>query len=186
MIKVALDIDDTIADFLGSYYAKFGKPKHDYQITRNVYKLRNDKQFWEGLPLLEKIDFEPHIYSTKRINSKTYTKNWLKKNNFPIKPIYQMYHQQGNKADMIKGRCDVLVDDSYSNVIKAIKSGLPALLLDRPHNKHINTPYRIYSLRYVEIKNKYNDLFRNNSWKYPTCKNGWCNLFFWTIQRLYK
>lgn len=163
MIKIALDIDDTIADFLGSYYSKFGKPKQDHHITRNVYKLRENKQFWENLPVLERIDFEPHIYCTKRINSKTYTRNWLKKNNYPIKPIYQMYHQHGNKADIIKGRCDVLIDDSYSNVKKALSSNLPALLLDRPHNKHIKTPYRIYSLRYREIEYKYNELFRSNS-----------------------
>ena len=71
-----------------------------------------------------------------------------------------MYNQHGNKADIIKGRCDVLIDDSYSNVIKCIDSGLPALLIDRPHNKHINTPFRIYSLRYSEIEGKYNKLWK--------------------------
>lgn len=163
MIKIACDIDDCIADFLNPYFEKFGKPSADHIITRNVYKLKNNKEFWENLPVLNKLDFEPHIYCTKRINSKTYTKNWLKKNGFPLKPIYQMYYQQGNKADMIKGRCDVLIDDSYSNVIKAVNSGLPALLLTRPHNKHIETPYRVKSLKYNVIKEKYNELFRANS-----------------------
>lgn len=163
MIRIACDIDDCIADFLGSYFEKFGQPETDYTITKNVYKLRKNREFWENLPVLDRLDFEPHIYSTKRINSKTYTKNWLKKNGFPIKPIYQMYHQQGNKADMIKGRCDLLIDDSYSNVIKAIKSGLPALLITRSHNQHIDTPYRVKSLKYNVIKEKYNELFRANS-----------------------
>lgn len=162
-LKIALDIDDVLVDFLGAYYKKFGKPKNDYTITRNVYKLRKNKQFWEDLEVINTLDFEPHIYCTKRINSKVYTRNCLKKNGFPIKPIYQMYHQQGNKADMIKGRCDVLIDDSYFNVKKAIESGLPALLLDRPHNSHIDTPYRIINLKYKEIEEKYNDLFRNHS-----------------------
>lgn len=163
-LKIACDIDDCIANFLGPYYQRFGKPKkNDYEITKNVHSMRTDKAFWEGLPVLETIDFEPHIYCTKRVNSKTYTKNWLKKNNFPLKPIYQMYNQNGNKADMIKGRCDVLIDDSYSNVIKCIESGLPALLIERPHNKHINTPYKIYTLQYKEIKQKYESLFRDNS-----------------------
>lgn len=163
-LKIACDIDDCIANFLGPYFDKYGKPKkHDYEITRNVYKLRRNKAFWENLPVLERTDFEPHIYCTKRINSKTYTKNWLKKNDFPLKPIYQMYYQHGNKADMIKGKCDVLIDDSYSNVIKAIKSGLPALLITRAHNKHIDTPYRIHTLKYKEIKDKYESLFGSYS-----------------------
>ncbi len=162
-LQIALDIDDVLADFLGSYFKKFRAPKNDFEITRNVYKIRKDKKFWEGLEVINRLDFEPHIYCTKRVNSKTYTKNWLRKNGFPDKPVYQMYHQRGNKADMIKGRCDVLIDDSFYNVGKALQSGLPALLLDRPHNNHIDTPYRINSLRYEEIENKYNDLFRNNS-----------------------
>ncbi len=163
-LKIACDIDDCIANFLDPYFDKYGKPKkYDYEITKNVYKLRKNKDFWENLPVLERMDFEPHIYCTKRINSKTYTKNWLKKNNFPMKPIYQMYYQHGNKADLIKGKCDVLIDDSYSNVIKAIKSGLPALLVTRSHNEHINTPYRIHTLTYKEIKDKYESLFGSYS-----------------------
>lgn len=158
-LRIAADLDDTVTNFLVAYLAKFGKPKNDYEITRNVYKLRKNKEFWENLEVIDRFDFEPHIYCTKRINSKVYTKNWLKKNNFPIKPIYQMYYQHGNKADIIKGRCDVLIDDSYSNVIKCIKSGLPALLITRQHNKHINTPYRINSLKYSEIENKYIELW---------------------------
>lgn len=159
MLNIALDIDDTIAGFLNSYFKKFRQPKTDCEITRNVYKLRFNKEFWENLPVIDRMDFEPHIYCTKRINSKTYTKNWLKRNNFPIKPIYQMYYQHGNKADIIKGRCDLLIDDSYSNVRKCIESGLPALLITRPHNKHIDTFYRINSLKYNEIENKYNELW---------------------------
>jgi len=162
-LRIACDIDDCLANFLDPYFKRYGQPKEDYEITRNVYKLRKDKDFWENLPVLNRLDFEPHIYCTKRINSKQYTKNWLKKNNFPLKPIYQMYNQHGNKADMIKGRCDVLIDDSYSNVQKCINSGLPALLLTRPHNKHINTPYRVESLKYKEIKKQYERLFRGNS-----------------------
>ena len=66
-----------------------------------------------------------------------------------------MVLQQGNKADMIKGRCDVLIDDSISNVNKAIKSGLPALLIDRPHNQNGDPVCRISSLDIEEIKEAY-------------------------------
>lgn len=162
-LKVALDIDDCIASFYQNYEERFGPNNPNHIITRDVYSLRNDKEFWEGLSVIDRPDFEPHIYCTKRINSKTYTKNWLKKNNFPNKPIYQMYHQNGNKADMIKGRCDVLIDDSYFNVKKCIESGLPALLITRSHNENIDTPYRVNSLKYKDIKSKYEELFGDNS-----------------------
>lgn len=66
-----------------------------------------------------------------------------------------MYYQHGNKADMIKGRCDILIDDSVSNVMKAINSGLPALIIDRPHNQTGSPLFRIYSLDIEEIKFAY-------------------------------
>lgn len=156
-LRISLDIDDTIASFAASFDIRF--PNSDWSdsssITKKVLSLKHDKFFWENLPLLESINFEPENYCTKRINSKVYTKNWLKTHGFPNKPIYQMYYQHGNKADLIKGRCDVLIDDSVSNVIKAINSGLPALIIDRPHNQTEEPLFRIYSLDIDEIKYAY-------------------------------
>ena len=71
-------------------------------------------------PVINRLDFTPSpIFTVLRgLTVKCIQKNWLAKNGFPNKPVYQMYHQQGNKADMIKGRCDILIDDSYFNVRK--------------------------------------------------------------------
>ncbi len=156
-LRIACDLDDTIFSFLDSYRKLFPKESdlESSVITRNVYSLKHNKGFWESLPLLERPNFIPHIYATKRINSKVYTKNCLAKYNLPIRPIYQMYYQHGNKADMIKGRCDVLIDDSISNVQMAINSGLPALLIDRPHNQNGDATFRIYSLDIEEIRFAY-------------------------------
>ena len=156
-LRIALDIDDTILKWFEAYQRRFPGERNLVQhiITRNVRKLQYDREFWENLELLERPNFEPHIYSTKRIVQKSYTRNSLIKNGLPIKPIYQMYYQNGNKADLIKGRCDVLIDDSYSNVAKAIKSGLPALLIDRPHNQNVECEFRIYHLDYNEILDAY-------------------------------
>lgn len=156
-LKIALDLDDTIFDFWGMYKKLFPTQSDlvSHVITQNVLKLRNSREFWENLPILEKPNFEPHIYATKRINSKVYTRNCLAKHKLPIKPIYQMYYQHGNKADLIKGKCDVLIDDSISNVTMAINSGLPALLIDRPHNQNGDPVFRIYSLDIEEIRFAY-------------------------------
>lgn len=160
-LKIALDLDDCIFDFYGTYKRYFPNPKdwEDARITKNVWKLEYDKFFWENLPLIEKPNFEPHIYATKRINRKEYTINCLKKYGLPVKPIYQTLYQHGNKADIIKGRCDVLIDDSLENVLKALEKGLPALLITRPHNINYNFKYRINSLDYDEIVYKYNIMF---------------------------
>lgn len=162
-LRIALDIDDTILDFYGSYVKKFGNPKNDTEISKNVFTIRNDSTFWNNLPLLEKPNFEPAIYATKRINNKLFTKKSLIKNKLPIKPIYQTICQKSNKANIIKGRCDVLIDDNIQNVKSCIKSGVPALLIDRPHNKHIDFKYRIYRLDKEEIAKAYNLLIKE--WK---------------------
>ena len=156
-LRIGADIDDCLLGFMSSYIQRFGTPKEDYIITKNVYKLRRDKQFWENLPKLRDMDFIPELYCTKRINPKSYTINSLKKNNFPIRPIYQMYYQKGNKAKMIKGKVDVFIDDSYSNVKMMNDSGVPCLLMDAPHNQGIDFNGRIYTLTYKEI---YDTLFK--------------------------
>lgn len=153
MIRIALDLDDTIFDFLGAYQAMFPGERNMIGsiITQNVISLRKDKKFWENLPLLEMPNFEPHIYATKRINSKIYTRNCLNRYGLPIKPIYQMESQMGNKVTIIKGHCDVLVDDSAFNCYQALHVGFPAILITRPHNIDSDYPYRINKLDIEEI-----------------------------------
>ena len=160
-LRIALDIDSTLAGFEVSYNRHFKTNianEKDHEITRRVYRLRHNKRFWLSLPKIEDINFIPEIYATKRINPKSYTREWIVANGFPDRPIYQTIYQYGNKADIIKGRCDVLVDDSVSNVVKCNKSGVPALLIDRPHNRWFDSQYRIFNLNYSEIESAYNSI----------------------------
>lgn len=163
MIRIALDLDDTIFDFLGAYRERFPGDKNlkEPRITKNVWSLRKDKKFWEELPLLEMPNFEPCIYATKRINSKNYTRKCLSRYGLPDKPIYQIYNQTGNKANIIKGHCDVLIDDSVYNCCQALQVGFPAILITRPHNIHINYPYRINRLDIEEILEVYKSIVWN-------------------------
>jgi FMN phosphatase YigB (HAD superfamily) len=160
MIRIALDLDDTIFDFLGAYQEVFPGERNmiSSNITKNVFKLKKDKRFWENLPLLEMPNFEPCIYATKRINSKVYTRNCLSRHGLPIKPIYQMVYQYGNKVNIIKGHCDVLIDDSAFNCYQALQVGFPAILITRPHNIDSDYPYRINKLDLDEILNVYNQI----------------------------
>lgn len=166
-MRIALDIDDVLAHFMQAYCDRFETDKYPKRleskiITRNVYhKLQYDRNFWLSLEVKHRPNFIPELYCTKRINPKSYTKKWLEINNFPKRPVYQMVYQKGNKATMIKGRCDVLIDDSVSNVIKAMESGLPAILMNDKYNKDFDYPYRIYNLDINEIRRVYEDLINN-------------------------
>ena len=71
-------------------------------------------------------NFEPCIYATKRINSKVYQK-LFNRHGLPIKPIYQMVYQYGNKSIL---KALILFDDSF-NCYQHI--GFPAILI-QDHN----------------------------------------------------
>ena len=161
-LKIFFDLDGTILDFYGAFNARYKNLDWENQvdITNKVQSLRYNKKFWENLPLLERPNFEPTAYCTKRINPKKYTIENLKKYNLPEGPIYQVYDYSANKADYIKGICDVLIEDDISNVIACNAAGLPTLLIDRPHNRKYECKYRIYSLTYEEITTKYQEIWR--------------------------
>ena len=162
-LRIAIDLDDTVFKWQSAHEEKFGcklSTLSDDEITKQVNTLRLDKEFWSNLDLLERPDFVYEIIATKRINPKAYTRACLAKHNLPIKPIYQIYSQADNKGRIIKGRCDVLIDDSWFNVQQCLAVGVPALLITRPHNAHIDTPYRVNHLKYKEIEQKYYELFR--------------------------
>lgn len=156
-MRIGLDLDGTVDDFMNPYLERFGHPKKDSEITRNVQRvLSKDRNFWLNLPVLRHIDFIPELYCTKRVNPKQWTRKWLISKGFPNRPIYQMYYQHGNKASMIKGRVDVFVDDSISNFIKLNLSGVPCLLIDQPDNQEWGPIGRIFTLNKEEIIDAYN------------------------------
>lgn len=160
-IKIGADIDDCLADFWNAYCKYFNtkqNPKmlEDRIITKNVQQiLSKDKNFWLGLEVLNNLNFIPELYCTKRVNNKRWTKAWLEKNDFPDSAVYQVSYLGKNKADVIRGRCDVLIDDSPYNVYCSWKVGFPALLFDTPRNKDFGPVGRIYSLDYDEIEEAY-------------------------------
>ena len=156
-LKIGLDLDQVLDDFMGPYLKRFGTPKTDFEITKNVQRvLSKDRDFWLNLPVINTIDFIPELYCSKRVNPKSWSKQWLSDNGFPDRPFYQMVYQHGNKADLIKGRIDIFVDDSFSNFIKMNKSGVPCLLLDNEYNRNIDPILKVFSLDFDEMEDVYN------------------------------
>lgn len=161
ILKIGLDCDDTILAFMQPYIKRFGLPKSDYEVTKNVFQiLRNDKKWWLNQSVIHRPDFKPTLYCTKRVHPKNWTKLQLKINNLPLAPIYQIYTQSMNKADRIKGKVDVFIDDSVNNFKQLLSKGVPCLLIDSPFNRDFQTEARIYSLNYKEIEQTYNKIYR--------------------------
>jgi uncharacterized HAD superfamily protein len=164
-LRIGLDIDDTIAGFSQGYIERFGKfPKVDWAITRNVNNiLIKEREFWLGLPLLRKPDFEPRLYCSCRINNKRWTKQYLNDRGLPKSPLYQIPGYHLSKAETIRGKVDVFIDDSVRIFEDLNKKGIPCLLIDSVQNKNYETPYRIYSLKYAEIEGVYNKLLTDKN-----------------------
>lgn len=160
-MRIGLDLDDTINFWWSEYVKLFGDPKNDYEIIRNIEKrLKKDKSFWLNLPIKNRPDFEVELFCTKRVIPKSWSKEYLKRNGIPVKPIYQMYYQYGKKSSLIKGRVDLFIDDSISNMIELNLAGIPCLLMDSENNKSWGSVGRVYSLNYDEIIKEYNKFMK--------------------------
>jgi hypothetical protein len=158
MLRISLDIDDTLANFSEGYLQRFKKwPKCDWAITRNVNNiLIHEREFWLGLPVLNTVDFQPRMYCSARVNNKKWTKKYLKDRGFPDAPLYQIPGYNLSKAGVLRGKCDVHIEDSVKNFIDLNQKGIPCLLLDNERNRNIDTPLRIHSLKLEEIESVYN------------------------------
>ena len=165
-LRIGSDIDQVLADWAGPFFRRFN-PKNDADITRICNQiLAKDRNFWLNLPVIRRFEgFEPVLYCTKRSCLKTYSKEWIDNNDFPHKPVYQVFCQTDNKARYIKGRCDVFIDDSPINFIQMNKSGVPTLLMDTPYNQNLGPMLRIYTLNYNEIEDVYNLALEMNIFK---------------------
>lgn len=166
-IKVSLDLDGTLVEFENHYISKFGVPKSDYEISKNVTRvLIKDKEFWLTQPLLNIPNFTPHCYCTARLISKEWIKKQLEINSLPKAPIYQVFGYSLSKApQLIRSGANVHIDDSLSVFKDLNLKGIPCLLLDSPNNQDWGPIGRIYTLDKEEIEDAYH-LFKNTMFEY--------------------
>lgn len=165
-LRIGLDIDDCLAGFWDAYCERFDtahNPKmlEDSIITQNVNRiLIEDRDFWLGLSLIDRPDFIPELYCTKRVNPKSWTRKWLELQDLPIRPVYQMFNQYGNKARLIKGRVDVFIDDSVRNVMQMNAAGVPALLYATEQNAGV-AMHKVFSLHEDDIIEAYETMIHD-------------------------
>ena len=154
-LRIGLDIDEVLADFMGAYLEWFGETPSEVITNKCKTILKKNRIFWTNLRPLREPECPVTLYCTKRVNPKSYTKAWLEKHNMPKAPVYQLLDPSMNKSKYIKGRIDVFIDDSYDNVKEMNLNHVPCLLMDTPYNQDVDTPLRIYSLEYKEIESVY-------------------------------
>lgn len=154
MVKISLDLDNTIFEWTNHYESKFGIPKTDLEITRNVVgPLRKDKKFWMSQPVINYPNFTPWCYCTSRVIKKEWIKEQLFKNNLPKAPIYQVHGVALSKYNQLKkASINCHVDDSISVFKDLNLKGIPCLLLDSPYNQEWGPVGRVYNLDREEIE----------------------------------
>lgn len=156
-LVISLDIDGCICDFYNPYIERFGIPKKDNEISKNIYRvLSKDKDFWLNLPVINKPTFKVHQYTSARSIPKAWIKKYLEDNAMPKAPVYQLLNYYLSKVPRIKmGGCNLHIDDSLRVFIDCNLNGIPCLLMDNPSNQDWGPIVRIYSLDKDEVEDCY-------------------------------
>ena len=155
-LRVGLDIDEVVADFLGHYKKWFGiesLPPYwncDFNMINNLDTIKDNEEFWLTVPKLRDVEFEPVVYITSRAWCNTeITQKWITKSGLPVVPVITV-NNKSEKIDIIRNLdLDVFVDDSYETFCAINKAGVAAAyLMDHPHNKCYDVGVRrIYDLK---------------------------------------
>lgn len=156
-LKIGLDIDGVLADFVGHLMKVSGNeghiPRHwnDPLVRKEFDKYKGDTEFWLGIPPLlpgTDVPFEPHAYITARSIDKEITQEWLNKNMFPLAPLYSIGYGESKVEVAKKSGIEVMVDDSISNFTELNSNEIFCYLYDAPYNQRYNVGHkRIKSLQ---------------------------------------
>lgn len=153
-MNVYLDIDDVIFDWHYDYARRFNcaVPRRWPKKTSNIMSKRlkilsDEKDFWMNLSIKNKPNFIPRGFVSARGINKDWTVASLRKHNIPGRSNVHQVHWGQSKVELLKSLdCDLFIDDKYETFKECNKNGIFCLLMDAPHNQHINTEYRIYTL----------------------------------------
>jgi len=151
-MNIYLDIDDVIFDWHKDYAKRFNCSVPKRWSTAKIMKdrlkiLSEEKEFWMNLTLKNRPNFIPAGFVSARGISKKWTIESLQKYKIPGRSNVHQVAWGKSKIEILKElNCDVFVDDKYVTFKECNKNGIFCLLMDAPHNQHIKTPYRIYTL----------------------------------------
>ena len=164
-MNILLDIDDVIFDWHGAYAKRFNVkiPKRwmEYKgkFKERLDLVKNEKDFWLTLPLKNSPNFIPKGFVSARSVPKSWTVQSLKLKNIPGRSNVHQVPWGKSKIQLLKELdCDIFIDDKYATFKECHENGIFCLLMDAPHNQHINTEYRVFDLNINNILQKYDHL----------------------------
>lgn len=167
-LRIGLDIDDVLCDFVGAYAKKFNCDipsnwSFSYETVNHLSKLISDKEQMEEfyMSMLPKmnpnsIPFIPICYITQRSIPTEITKMWLELNKFPCVPVFTVGHNEDKIKVAKENQLDIFIDDRFETFAAMNRAGICTFLFDAEHNKSIDVGYkRIFSLNDIFKTNKY-------------------------------
>lgn len=153
-LRIGLDIDEVIADFIGHYDKRFnitsnpGYWNYSYKMSDNLNELISDKEFWLSIPKLRDVPFEPALYCTSRSIPIEWTLEWLEKNGFPCKPVISIPFGESKLKHLQEANIQMFVDDKVDTFKELNDNGIFTYLMDCAMNKYYDAGYkRIYDLK---------------------------------------
>lgn len=155
-LKIGLDVDEVLADFLTSYAEQTNSPEFvnaksfnfSYSINKTLAEL--PEEFWLNIkPKIKasELNFLPTCYITKRNFDKSVTEKWLEKNEFPCMPVYHVTEASKFTACKTAG-IDFYLDDHIANFQDLNSKGIKTFLMNASHNATYDVgDMRIYHIR---------------------------------------
>ena len=144
---VAVDLDDCIFDFTGSYEKRFGVQlsdywNGDYNMSDNLKELQKDKDFWVNMPVISEVPFEVDYYVTARSIPVEWTQEAIQKNNLPKAPIYSLPWNVSKIDTLKKLGATIMIDDKFSTFKECKDNGIFCYLVTTRANKRYNVGHK--------------------------------------------
>lgn len=160
-LKIYLDIDDVVADWIPSFCKKYNCPEpttweSPHITVERLNELKKDKDFWVKLPIKHYPNFKPDGFLSARSIPKQWTYEFMKRNNISGRSNINQVPWNVSKINKLKElKVDIFIDDKFETFKECNENGIFCLLMDACHNQNIVTPYRIYDLNIQTIIKQY-------------------------------
>jgi 5'(3')-deoxyribonucleotidase len=148
-VRIGIDIDDVLADFLTTYCTRYNIPipsswMYDANFQQRYEEVIADPDFYRNLDIItppESLPAEPVVYITSRDErTSAATLDWLFfKNNYPVADVV---FTKDKLSICKKYELDVFIDDKYETFLNLNNNDVFCYLFDAPHNQRYNVGHR--------------------------------------------
>lgn len=162
-MKIYLDIDDVIADWVPTFCKRYNNPipttwVNPYVTIERLTELKKIKQYWIDIPIRHRPDFQPTGYLSARSIPKKWTYEFMKLNKIPGRSNINQVAWNVSKIEKLKEfGCTIFIDDKVETFEDCHKHGIFCLLMDTPWNQEVNTEYRVFDLKFDTIMRKFEE-----------------------------